>query len=397
MNRTAGKLGLLGTLYLSQGLPFGFFTQALPVLMRQQGYSLEAISLTTMLALPWALKFLWAPAVDRFGSERFGSRKSWIVPLQLTTVATLLGLALISTTGALAIMLVGVFVTNLLAATQDIATDGLAVDMLEPSERGVANGVQVAGYRVGMILGGGVLLIVHERIGWQLTFVAMAAILAVATVPIWRHREGARRTTVTVSRARILAFFARPGVPRILILIVVYKSGDAFAAGVLRPYLVDVGLELADIGWLLGTYGFVAGLAGALVGGALVNRLGRRRALIVFGIFQAVAVGGYAYLSTVTPTYGLVALLCTVEHFAGGTATAALFTCMMDWCSHDSSATDYTVQASVVVIATGFATTLSGFSAGAFGYTGHFAIGTALTLAAVLVVVRVFPEEASDV
>ncbi len=394
---TGRKLGLLGSLYLSQGLPFGFFTQALPVLMRQQGYSLEAISLTTLLALPWALKFLWAPAVDRFGNERFGARKSWIVPIQLTTVVTLAGLAWLSSAAALAVMLAGVLVTNLLAATQDVATDGLAVDMLDTGERGVANGVQVAGYRVGMILGGGALLIVHEHLGWQLTFLSMAAILALATLPVWMHRERPRRTRVSANRARVVAFLTQPGTGRILVLIFAYKCGDAFAAGVLRPFLVDAGLGLADIGWIIGTYGFVAGLLGALAGGALVNVLGRRRALVAFGLFQALAVGGYLVLALATPTYARAAGLCTLEHFAGGTATAALFTCMMDWSSRESSATDYTVQASAVVVATGLGSTLSGLSAGALGYAAHFAVGTSLTLAAVLVVLRTYRAEPSHV
>ena len=153
------RLGLLGTLYLSQGLPFGFFTQALPLIMRKRGMSLESIGLSSLLALPWALKFVWSPYVDRYGT-----RKSWILPLQLLTALTLVGTAIAR--DAFAVVLASVLLTNLLCATQDIATDGLAVDMLANEERGLANGVQVAGYRVGMILGGGVLLIFHERLGW---------------------------------------------------------------------------------------------------------------------------------------------------------------------------------------------------------------------------------------
>ena len=111
-----------------------------------------------MLALPWALKFLWAPVVDRYALPRVGRRTSWIVPLQLLTAAPLLAVAGWPPSRSLTPLLVTVFVVNLLAATQDIATDGLAVELLAPSERGLANGVQVGGYRLGMILGGGVLL-----------------------------------------------------------------------------------------------------------------------------------------------------------------------------------------------------------------------------------------------
>jgi predicted MFS family arabinose efflux permease len=159
----------------------------------------------------------------------------------------------------------------------------------------------------------------------------------------------------------------------------------------LRPFLADRGVSLAEIGKLLGTVGFVAGLLGALAGGALVNRLGRRRALLTFGALQALTVASYAWLALGplprTPLY----VLCAAEHFAGGMATAALFTCMMDWCRPHSSATDYTVQASAVVIATGAAASASGFSAQALGYVRHFALAALLAAAALLVVARLFP------
>ncbi len=145
-------------------------------------------------------------------------------------------------------------------------------------------------------------------------------------------------------------------------LLVVYKAGDAFATGMLRPYLTDIGLGLSDIGLLLGTVGFVAGLLGALAGGALVNRIGRKPALIAFGLLQAATVAGYAALALGKPGLPELYVLCAAEHFSSGMATAALFTCMMDWCSRESGATDYTVQASAVVIATGAAGALGGFS-----------------------------------
>ena len=148
----------MASLYFAQGLPFGFFTQALPVILREQGVSLKAIGFTAILALPWALKFLWAPFVDRYGSERFGRRRSWILPLQALGVLLLLVLAHFPPEHGLGALLVAVALTNLVAATQDVATDGLAVDLLEPAERGYGNGVQVAGYRAGMIVGGGLIL-----------------------------------------------------------------------------------------------------------------------------------------------------------------------------------------------------------------------------------------------
>jgi MFS family permease len=134
-------------------------------------------------------------------------------------------------------------------------------------------------------------------------------------------------------------------------------------------------------------------MAGALAGGALVTVLGRRRSLIVFGIFQVVAVAGYAYLAFGTPTKAEFYAWAAVEHFASGTATASLFTAMMDWSRPTSSGTDYTVQASAVVIATGIAATLSGFSADALGYGWHFIAATGLCAIAVGVIVWLFPKQ----
>lgn len=391
---TIGKLGLLGSLYFSQGLPFGFFVQALPVLLRKRGFSLSDIGLSSLLALPWALKFIWAPAVDRYFFPGLGRRKSWILPLQIATVIVLGILAASTLLNSMNALMAAVLVLNFLAATQDIATDGLAVDLLLPSERGFANGLQVAGYRVGMIVGGGVLLIVEDRLGTAGIFACMAGLTAFATLPILASREPAHQPPpLTQEAPRNDHFLFRRHAFKVLGLIVTYKAGDAFATGMLRPYLSDAGLSLSDVGWLLGTVGFISGLLGAVAGGLLVARIGRKRALLLFGLLQALTVAGYAYLATHQPSRVELYTLCGAEYFAGGMATAALFTTMMDWCSKEASATDYTVQASAVVIATGGAGALAGFSAQRLGYLTHFWLSTALALSALAVVYALFPTE----
>lgn len=380
------KLALLASLYLSQGLPFGFFTQALPVLLRKQGIGLPAIGLASLLALPWALKFLWAPFVDRHSSQRFGRRRSLIVPLQLATVALCASLALQSSERTLPFLLSAVLLTNLLAATQDIAADGLAVELLEPRERGLGNGVQVAGYRVGMIIGGGLLLVTFENIGWTPTFLAMAGVLALATVPIALHREKARSHSEAPRASRLawLEYARLPGMLPWLAVLVTFKAGDALGTAMLRPFFVDLGLGLDDIGVLLGTVGFSAGLFGALAGGWAVGRLGRKRALLVFGVAQAAALGLYALAAGGARSYLALAAFSALEHLTGGMATASLFTAMMDRTRPGRESSDYTLQASLVVIATGTASAVSGLSAAQLGYTAHFTLSALLGLAAVL-------------
>lgn len=381
----ASRLGLLASLYLAQGVPFGFFTQAVPVVLRESGASLPAVGASGLLALPWALKFLWAPAVDRWSVPGVGRRRSWLLPLQVATALVLGGLAAAGGTSAVWWLACGMLATSFLAATQDIATDGLAVDLLPPEERGYGNGIQVAGYRLGMILGGSALLWVFGTFGWAPAFLAMAAVLAATTLPVLLWREP---PTAPPPRAGVLGMLrdaARPGLLPWLLALAAYKAGDATAAAMVKPLLVDAGLGLTDIGWLNGAGGSTAGMVGALLGGWGAARLGTVRAVVIFGAGQAVG----AALWIVPALYGATpALLWTAvlgEALLGGMATAALFTAMMECSRPSRGATDYTVQACAVVVATGLAGSLAGLLAERVGYPAHFG------LAALACVVGVLP------
>jgi len=178
----------------------------------------------------------------------------------------------------------------------------------------------------------------------------------------------------------LTGFVRRKGMGWWLCVLLLFKFGDHFSSGMLRPFLVDAGLSLGDIGWLVGLVGFAAGLVGALAGGWGTQRLGHRRALVVFGIMQTMSL-----LIYVVPALGyhqreLLWCACALEHFTSGLATVALFTMMMDMCRPDHAASDYTLQASVVVIENLIAAGMSGYSAVAFGYAGHFAISALLSL-----------------
>lgn len=372
------KWTLLVALYFSQGLPFGFFTQALPVLLRQEGASLSRIGVSGLLFLPWALKWLWAPWVD--GS---GSRKQWIVPLQIATIGTALALALAdgSPQDQLFWLKCAIVLCALFAATQDVPTDALAVNLLQPNERGIGNAVQVGGYRLGMVLGGGVLMIVLDQMGWAATFVAMAAFLTLTLWPVLRYREAS--TPPAPRRANPLAgVWARlklPGMALLLLWLVAYKFGDAMASAMAKPYLVDAGWSKSEIGFWAGIIGSAGGLLGAVLGGWMSDRYGRRLALLWCGIAQTLAVALYA-----AHAYGIGSVLwlqaaVAIEHVLGGMATVALFTLMMDASDPQHAGTDYTLQASTVVIATGLAGAAGGALGDALGYGVMFGASVLLS------------------
>jgi len=380
------KFIVLVCIYFSQGLPYGFFTKALPAIMRDMGASLPQIGIASFLALPWALKFLWAPLVDKYGSNRFGRKKTWILALQGIGVLLFLGLGLSPHFEGYAYLMVGFLVANLVAATQDIASDGLAVLLLDPSERGLGNGIQVAGYRLGMVFGGGFILMYFPVLHWKGSFLTIAAVLALVSLPLFKAREPQPKVDIEETSLVLILknFFTRKGIWGWLFVICFYKFGDAMASAMLTPYLKDRGLTLGDIGRLEGLIGVSCGLAGAMIGGYLVRFLGRYRAVVCFGLFQASTVMCYFLFSRGLLPDGWLPFLIGVEYFSGGTATVAIFTVMMDICRPETGATDYTVQASLVVVTTILSGFIAGNLAGLFGYQINFLSSSLLCLLGVL-------------
>jgi MFS transporter, PAT family, beta-lactamase induction signal transducer AmpG len=385
---------LIGGLYVAEAVPFGFFSQVLPALMRKQGYSLVNIGLSSLLAAPWALKFLWAPLVDRYGSPHFGQRRSWIIPLQCVTAALFIALGLGGPSETIIPLLAVVLLGNLLTATQDIATDGLTVDLLDEEVRGISTGIQSAGFRLGMIIGGGLLLIFYDELGWKGAFVGLGGVLLLMLIPSIAMHEPVRHVEPEEAPSLLFDknhFIRQPGGLRLIALIAGYRLGDTFAVGMIRPFLIDAGLTIGDIGWLIGTVGAVFALAGSLMGGALLNPLGRRRALLVFGVLQIVTVLGYAYLARGTMNRTLLYVISGAEHFTSGLGSSAMYAVMMDWCRPKSNATDITVQTSALMMATLAASAVCGVSAQKFGYFTHFLISAGLSAVAVLLVLVFFP------
>lgn len=387
------RLGLLLTLYICQGLPTGVFSQALPAILRRYDVPLTVIGMSGLLAMPWALKFLWAPWVESHFSARWGQRRSWILPMQVLGIAMLVLIALfdpyrLASTQGVSEFFVLMFLVNLFAATQDIATDGLAVRTLDFHERGLGNGVQVAGYRLGLIIGGGLLLYLIGAWNWRWSFLLLALLLFLLTVPVWRFQEPAPE----VARHEPLpywqiftSFFDRPGLAGWLVVLVTYKAGESLGSAMVKPMLIDMGLDLKQIGLMVSLVGSVAALTGALLGGWLTTVIGRYHAIIGFGALQGLGVAAYAWLSWQHEAGGVVSLpmiyaVNALEHFVSGMAMAALLTAVMDLSRPDHAAADFTVQVSILAIFGGSFYLAAGFVAEALGYTGYFLVSGALAL-----------------
>lgn len=379
---------LLGALYTAQGLPFGFFTLALPVLLRDAGWSLAAIALLQFLALPWAIKFLWAPWLDHHGA-----RRTWLLALQGTACALALLMSQVPLAVGSPLLLGAVFLFNTIAASQDVITDGLAVRLLGERERGLANALQVGAYRLGMILGGGFLLWMFAHSNWSTTYLCMAALLGLTSLPVLFMREPARTpppSDLPRGRALALSWLTRaltPGLLSLAMLIFCFRFGDQILGTLITPFLRDQGIDKATIALMKGTVGSATSLVGALLGGWLTFRTGRRRALLWSGLAQSAGFGLY-----VAAAFGLGGLpvlwaATVVEGIVGTMATVALFTLMMDASDPAYAGTDYTILASIVVAVGSLGGITGGLLADTLGYGWTFAIGTVLSAAGCLALV----------
>lgn len=387
-------MGLLTALYFAQGLPYGFFTQAVPVVLRESGYSLTAISGTGLLFAPWALKFLWAPYIDAYGS-----RRSWLLWLQCGSAAVALGMAGLDLTGGFGWLFVGIAIINLLSATQDVATDGLAVVRLAPQQRGIGNGVQVGAYRIGMIVGGGALLYLFWLVGWRGLFIAMAILLVLCTIPVWwlpraeAHAPEPRAVTATsVGRLSVTWWrrLRRPGVLALILLIAGYKFGDSMGSAMVGPFMSDSGLSIPQIALVKGVLSSVGALLGAAVGGVVAYRFGRRAALLIGGVAQTGALLLYLLSALGIGGFGLLVTASLAEHTFGGAATVAVFTVMMDAAQRRHAGADYTLMACAVVVAQGLAGLAAGVVGDALGYPTLFAVSAALSLAGCVAMTRAY-------
>ncbi|ESA35325.1 arabinose efflux permease family protein [Leptolyngbya sp. Heron Island J] len=386
------KLLLLGSLYISQYISLMFFVQALPVFMREQGASLESVGLIYLLALPLLLKVFWSPWIDRYGYTRWGHYRFWIVIFQLLLAAVAAVCAFVSLHTNFMLLFGLLMVMATLAASQDIATDALAVGLLAPTERGWGNGIQMAGNYLGAMLGGGVMLVLLNQWGWRRSLLALSLMVMVALVPILCHQERLPQKQANSQLVPVwmdlVNFYRRPGVWHWLMLLTLYVIGGSMAESMFRPLLVDIGLSLADIGWLLGVVGNGASIVGAVVSGLLVIPLGRKQALLVFGLLQSIAILMYLLPALGAISRPMLYLVTIVASFANSAIFTVSSTVMMDKSRLAIAGTEFTAQTSMVYFGAFGAASISGVIASAIGYQGLFGISAVVALLSVVLISR---------
>ena len=287
----------------ASGLPLGLVWYAIPDWMRDIGVDIQVVGLLTLAQAPWTFKVLWAPLVDRFTPPFWGRRRGWMAVTQVALAA--LGLLLagvgerpeaVWVVGALALAIA------IASATQDIAIDAYAVEVLRPDEQGAAAGARTALYRAALLVSGGVSISLAARIGWPAVNVLLACAYLPMLVLTWRSPEPdvpvqPPRTLRDAVWQPILGLLTRPRALEILAFVLLYKFSDQLTQSLTRPFLVDMGYGADERGLALATISIAGFVAGSLVGGWATTLAGLGRSLWVFGVLQLVSNLGYYALA----------------------------------------------------------------------------------------------------
>lgn len=340
--------------------------------------SLVAIGLVSLIAWPYNLKFVWAPIMDRYIPPLLGRRRGWILLCQALLALTIASMALFSPANEPTLLMVLACVVAFLSASSDIAIDAYRVDLLQPKERALGAAMAVNGYRIAMLISGGLALVIADHWGWKITYLFMAGLMIIGVITALLGPEPPVQVTppkklwdCTVQP--FVDFMSRSQAFWILVFIVFYKLGDAFAGNLISTFLIrKIQMSLTEIGTLVKFSGFFGTILGTIIGALWVPKLGWYRSLILFGIAQALANLVYLPLIWTGPNYFLAGSAILLDNIFGGMGTAAFVGFLMGLCNPKFTAFQYALLSALSAIGRTFIGPIAGFIAQTLGWETYF-------------------------
>jgi PAT family beta-lactamase induction signal transducer AmpG len=362
------RLTWLGALSFASGFPFGLVNETLPVYLRTHGSGLVEIGLISAVSFPWTFKFIWAPVVDRIGT-----RRQWIVACLggLTLLTLVLGAVELGELARWFWLILILIVT--LSATQDVAIDAYTIESTTTRELGVANSVRIAAYRVAMFTAGGLLIWLAGRSDWPTSFLTGATIIGGLTIAALFIPEPRRALAAAAPIWEPLrALLSRPGIWAVVVFALLFKIDIYAMEPMTRPFWVDRGFTLEEIGAILTPGRIIATIAGAVLGGLLTTRVGIFRGLWTLGLVQALSSLGYAAVASVPASKPAIVGAALFENFAHGLGTAAFLAFLMSVCERRYAATQFAVLSALLALSRTLAGGASGLLAENLGYAQYF-------------------------
>ncbi len=372
-NRKFAVLLLLG---YSSGLPFGLLHGTLQNWFAYSKVDIVTIGCLSLLGLPYIFKVLWSPFLDRFVPPFLGRRRGWILITQTILLLLIGWMGFFSPIDNPSVIALIALIISFFSATQDIAVDAYRTDVLTPGERGFGVAVAVAGFRVAILLSGGMAMIMADYIGWQLTWLLLALSILLAILSTFigpepsqtQHPNSLKEAIVNPMRE----FCARESALLLLLLVLLYKLSDAFAMTFTGPFLMDLDFSLTQIGIATKIMGGLATLFGLFLGGAIMVNLGLFRSLLLFGVLQSLSNVLFMLLASVGKQFFLMAVAVFFENFCAGMATAAFIAFLMSLCDHRFSAVQFALFSSLAAAGRELVGPFAGLIVKYYGWTNFY-------------------------
>lgn len=373
-------------LYLAQAIPLYFCTFGLPTILRSEGVSLEKIGLLGFLLLPWVVKFIWAPYVDRYYINKLGKRKSWFLTLQVLTILLFINFSYYDPKEHATHIFLLAFLLSAVAATQDISIDGFSIEQTKASSFQWSNFARVVGTTFGSMLGGAVLIALYKVIGWhEITLYIGGLCLCLAVYMLFIKEK--RGTTGLQHQLPSLKSFVKRRETKLLLLICLsYRACEGLVMGMQSAFLVDLHIPLSTIGVVMGTGSAIMGLLGAITISYLFNFFKETSLLTFLAIIRTFcyfSLGSIGLFSIGNPV--VIFSIVLLNMASRLMEMIVLYTIFMRFSSKDQAGTDFTVLVCAELLIYILGMSLSGFLAANIGYTSLFMMGGLLSIPGFLV------------
>ncbi|MFO7971073.1 MAG: AmpG family muropeptide MFS transporter [Desulfobacterales bacterium] len=367
------------------GLPLLLTITVLQAWMKEQGVDLTVIGMMSLVGLPYTLKFLWAPVLDRFTLPFLGRRRGWLLVTQAALMVSISGLGFTDPGKNPWMMAVAAVLVTFFSASQDIVVDAYRREDLPDQELGMGSSLYVNGYRVGMLLASGGGLILADHMPFFMVYQIMAAcmlpgIVTTLLAPEPKVDEGTPESMKQAVFDPLIEYFSRRGALWILAFILFYKIGDTMASTMTIPFYLDIGFSKTQIGAVVKLFGFWATVAGTLIGGVIMLRLEINRSLWIFGFLQALSTAGFAVLARVGNSLPLLSTVIAFENLSSGMGTAAFIAFMASITHKKFTATQYALLSSLMGVPRVMASAPTGLFVKNMGWVSFF-IGCTLIAA----------------
>jgi PAT family beta-lactamase induction signal transducer AmpG len=393
------KMAVLLFLGFSSGLPFYLTSKTLQAWMTTAKVDLATIGFFSLVTLPYSLKFVWAPLMDRYVPPFLGRRRGWVFITQVLLLLAIAAMSLHDPRTGLKMLAINAIAIAFFSASQDISLDAYRTDVLRDREMGAGAAVFVMGYRIAMITTGALAFFLADRMSWQMVYLVLSVLMIIGIATTFVAPEpvlsdAPPKTLVDAVVLPFADFFQRAGVLRallVLLFIIAYKYSDSLAGSMTTPFLLQAGFSQSEVGAVFLGVGVVATIVGVLVAGAVMGTLGINRSLWIFVIFQGLSNLTYYGLSLSGRNHAFMVAAVVTENFGLGLVTGAMTAYLMSMCNKRFTATQFALLSSLMAASRDILVAPAGKIAESLGWPGFFLLTVAMAIPPLLLLPFIAP------